>query len=172
MSTSSLAYTRAYQETHRDRIKAQRAAHFQAHKAEIVEARRLRRTADPEQAERERGYAAAHYQANAATYKARSAAWQKADRRRKFVNWANRRARQVGAVGHLDWRDLPELPAPCRYCGGEALGFDHVVPFVSGGTNTVDNLVPCCLLCNERKNRFPVDQFVKGPAGSVVSQIA
>jgi 5-methylcytosine-specific restriction endonuclease McrA len=34
---------------------------------------------------------------------------------------------------------------------------DHVYPISLGGTNEIDNLVPCCYLCNTRKgNRVSV----------------
>jgi 5-methylcytosine-specific restriction endonuclease McrA len=50
----------------------------------------------------------------------------------------------------------------CWYCG-EAFGgwlrlpvIDHIVDLAAGGTNHIDNLVPCCDQCNKVKgNRGP-----------------
>jgi 5-methylcytosine-specific restriction endonuclease McrA len=48
----------------------------------------------------------------------------------------------------------------CQYCGGRLpaseLTLDHVIPRSRAGPSTWDNLVACCLACNNRKgNRTP-----------------
>ncbi len=48
----------------------------------------------------------------------------------------------------------------CQYCnqtfGANELTLDHVTPRSRGGNNTWENLVACCLLCNNRKgDRLP-----------------
>lgn len=48
----------------------------------------------------------------------------------------------------------------CQYCnrefGAAELTLDHVVPRSRGGSNTWENLVACCLRCNNRKgDRLP-----------------
>lgn len=48
----------------------------------------------------------------------------------------------------------------CQYChkkfGAGELTLDHVVPRSRGGNNTWENLVACCLRCNNRKgDRLP-----------------
>lgn len=45
----------------------------------------------------------------------------------------------------------------CQYCGGHgSLTIDHVVPRHRGGLTTWDNVVCCCLRCNNKKgNRTP-----------------
>lgn len=49
----------------------------------------------------------------------------------------------------------------CYYCGVKTIPFgkeensfciDHVVPRVRGGTDDIENLVPCCSRCNSSKN--------------------
>lgn len=50
----------------------------------------------------------------------------------------------------------------CQYCnkqfGAGDLTLDHVVPRSRGGNNTWENLVACCLRCNNRKgDRLPVE---------------
>ncbi len=48
----------------------------------------------------------------------------------------------------------------CVYCGAEATGVDHVIPKAKGGTDTLDNLVPCCSECNMHKMISPVADFL------------
>ena len=44
----------------------------------------------------------------------------------------------------------------CAYCGKAASTIDHVVPRSRGGADTWENLVACCLGCNNTKgNRTP-----------------
>jgi len=44
----------------------------------------------------------------------------------------------------------------CAYCGAtpyhsDAITLDHVVPKSKGGSNSFDNLLPCCTYCNGDK---------------------
>lgn len=39
----------------------------------------------------------------------------------------------------------------CAYCGGTASTIDHVLPRSRGGSDTWENLVSCCLRCNNKK---------------------
>jgi len=46
----------------------------------------------------------------------------------------------------------------CQYCGhrSKELTIDHVIPRERGGTTSWENLVACCILCNNKKgNRTP-----------------
>jgi 5-methylcytosine-specific restriction endonuclease McrA len=44
----------------------------------------------------------------------------------------------------------------CAYCGGSANTIDHVLPRSRGGQDSWENLVACCLRCNNVKgNRTP-----------------
>lgn len=50
----------------------------------------------------------------------------------------------------------------CQYCGtrhtSEHLTFDHVIPVVKGGGRSWDNIVTCCITCNNRKGgRTPAE---------------
>ena len=40
----------------------------------------------------------------------------------------------------------------CAYCGGSASTIDHVLPRSRGGADTWENLVACCLKCNNIKS--------------------
>ncbi len=44
----------------------------------------------------------------------------------------------------------------CVYCGGDASGFDHLIPMVKGGETSFENLAPCCWDCNRRKGDRPI----------------
>ncbi|MCX7523416.1 HNH endonuclease [Microbacterium sp. STN6] len=46
----------------------------------------------------------------------------------------------------------------CAYCGGSATTIDHVVPRSRGGADSWENLVACCLRCNNVKSdRTPAE---------------
>lgn len=46
----------------------------------------------------------------------------------------------------------------CCYCGTSAATIDHVLPRSRGGRDTWDNLVACCLRCNNSKSdRTPAE---------------
>ncbi|TET56939.1 MAG: HNH endonuclease [Promethearchaeota archaeon] len=59
----------------------------------------------------------------------------------------------------------------CYYCGKilminlndgknhAAWTMDHVTPKTKGGTNTLDNLVPCCSECNQTKNDKDKEEY-------------
>ena len=67
---------------------------------------------------------------------------------------SNRRAERLGIPGRLTGPGVKAIQGPCAYCRGEARGWDHVIPMSAGGPNTIENLVPCCFPCNQRKNRY------------------
>ena len=37
---------------------------------------------------------------------------------------------------------------------------DHYLPLVKGGAHSIDNLVPCCITCNSRKNNKLPEEFI------------
>jgi len=86
----------------------------------------------------------------------------------------------VVRLSHLIRRPIPELKLSrrgvlardrntCQYCGHSAreLTIDHVTPRERGGPTSWDNLVACCLRCNNKKaNRTPREanmELVSGP---------
>lgn len=48
----------------------------------------------------------------------------------------------------------------CVYCGEQATGYDHIIPLSRGGSDTDDNKVFCCRRCNEKKNCYPLTDFL------------
>lgn len=46
----------------------------------------------------------------------------------------------------------------CAYCKqATTLTIEHVKPIASGGPHSVNNIVPACKPCNERKSDAPLD---------------
>jgi 5-methylcytosine-specific restriction endonuclease McrA len=52
----------------------------------------------------------------------------------------------------------------CFYCGAKLRPanrtLDHKLPLSRGGTNTIDNVVPACRPCNQRKHRLTTEEFL------------
>jgi len=65
---------------------------------------------------------------------------------RRYVRIPNGRAVPVSRRGVLR-RDAQR----CAYCGGSASTIDHVIPRSRGGADSWENLVACCLRCNNLK---------------------
>jgi len=66
------------------------------------------------------------------------------------------RARRRGALGRftaVEWYFLVALfYNRCAYCWRrKKLEADHVIPVSKGGTNFIENILPCCRSCNSRK---------------------
>lgn len=50
----------------------------------------------------------------------------------------------------------------CAYCGLELpLGPDHAIPLSRGGSNDIENIVPACLTCNNRKHTMTFDEYME-----------
>lgn len=47
----------------------------------------------------------------------------------------------------------------CAYCGGSANTIDHVLPRSRGGADSWDNLVACCVRCNNAKGNHTPDEM-------------
>ena len=50
-----------------------------------------------------------------------------------------------------------------NYGGGDAVGsweIDHWTPKARGGTETLSNFVPACILCNRSKQDMTGDEFI------------
>lgn len=57
----------------------------------------------------------------------------------------------------------------CRYCQKQLTRFtatlDHMKPVAEGGDNSFENLLTACLVCNSRKHRRPVGDFLAETGG-------
>ena len=48
----------------------------------------------------------------------------------------------------------------CVYCGEKGTTIDHVIPKVNGGLDIKENVVPCCMQCNQQKNDYDLERFL------------
>jgi 5-methylcytosine-specific restriction endonuclease McrA len=73
------------------------------------------------------------------------------------------------ALRQTAWWKRRIAAGQCHYCrrhvGARALTMDHVVPVIRGGRSIRANLVPCCGVCNARKQSllpFEWDDYLRG----------
>lgn len=61
----------------------------------------------------------------------------------------------------------------CVYCGATEipLTMDHVVPKSLGGSDSIGNLVACCLKCQNEKTNLPLEVFLKQKTSSEARRI-
>jgi 5-methylcytosine-specific restriction endonuclease McrA len=76
----------------------------------------------------------------------------------------NYRARKLAALGSFtaaEWLALVEqYGGRCAYCGEHGpLQADHRIPLSRGGSNTIDNILPACRVCNTRKHKLTEAEF-------------
>lgn len=148
MPTNSREYARAYYLANRERLSEREKARRAWDTPAFRERRRAKATPETRAAQ------AAYYRSWRAAdpwAKARTA-W------RASRVTAREHGTPVGAVTKEDFARLHLLP--CVYCGvTPSFGVDHVVPFIRGGTNEIDNLAPACFSCNCRKKEFPASKM-------------
>jgi 5-methylcytosine-specific restriction endonuclease McrA len=123
------AYFRAYEETNREQRNAKNRDYAETHREEASARARASRAANPERAR---------------------------------VHARNRRALKKengGTYTPAEWRALLDwFGNVCLRCGAtEALSTDHVVPITKGGADTIENLQPLCMACNNRKRTKVID---------------
>ncbi len=53
-------------------------------------------------------------------------------------------------------------PPGCVYCGSaEVKRWDHLVPIAQGGETVLGNMVPACAHCDDSKQHFPFDEWLR-----------
>ena len=119
-----------------------------------------------------------YYQENKAKISAKQAAYYRANREVYYRQAALRRIRRNGVETdghtaselHTYWKSQGIDPKRCTYCDAwhtkwannwkTSVG-DHVVPISKGGSDCVENLVPCCRSCNSSKrNRILYEEWI------------
>ena len=65
------------------------------------------------------------------------------------------------AFSYKEWLALKEQhKGRCAYCGLVApLQVDHRTPLARGGTNSIENILPACATCNQRKHTLTESEF-------------
>jgi 5-methylcytosine-specific restriction endonuclease McrA len=77
---------------------------------------------------------------------------------------ARRRSRKLLAEGSYTWTEWVSLVEVhgglCAYCGvSGVLHADHRIPLARGGSNSIDNIIPACPVCNFRKSTMTEAEF-------------
>ena len=77
---------------------------------------------------------------------------------------ARRRARKLEAEGSyttIEWVELLQRwNWTCAYCGEHgALEPEHRIPLARGGSNSIENILPACRRCNQRKALLTEEEF-------------
>jgi 5-methylcytosine-specific restriction endonuclease McrA len=94
------------------------------------------------------------------------------------VQQRNTQARRASATGEIapdEWRILLRRHKfRCFYCGTKLLPANrmlgHKIPVSRGGSNTIDNVVPACRPCNNRKLRMTAEEFIAREGQTINSQ--
>jgi 5-methylcytosine-specific restriction endonuclease McrA len=100
---------------------------------------------------------------------------EKPEKRRSYRQ--QRRALESGAQGSwtgAEWLALIELwGGRCAYCGRETrlLTVDHRIPLSRGGSNSIENILPSCHVCNARKRTRTEEEFRLLLSSSSVDQL-
>jgi 5-methylcytosine-specific restriction endonuclease McrA len=122
--------------------------------------RRWRRRHPAEHAAEARSYYDRHKQRLAAYF----AQYRREHRDVRQGSDARRQARKLGAPGShttVEWIWLLQVwNWTCAYCGAtEALQPDHRLPLARGGSNSIENILPACPRCNQRKALLTEEEF-------------
>jgi 5-methylcytosine-specific restriction endonuclease McrA len=75
---------------------------------------------------------------------------------KKSIRKHARRALESNCIGShtiQEWVDKKaQYDNRCAYCGKrKSLTKDHIIPLSKGGSNYIQNIVPCCMDCNRHK---------------------
>jgi 5-methylcytosine-specific restriction endonuclease McrA len=117
------------------------------------------------------------YNAKRRDYRRRNLAQlRKAARRYYWKNWQKKRiehhaavAKRKGAAGRYTRQEWTQLLSAynyrCAYCDRrvtrKSASADHAIPLSRGGTNWIENIIPACLSCNQRKSSLTAQEFLK-----------
>lgn len=117
------------------------------------------------------------YNAKRRDYRRRNLAKLRAAARQYYwKNWEKKRIehhaavakckRAIGRFTRREWLELlAEYRYRCAYCNcpinRKTASADHVTPLSRGGTSWIENIVPVCLSCNQRKNFLPAKEYLR-----------
>jgi 5-methylcytosine-specific restriction endonuclease McrA len=160
------AYNQQYYAARREEACKKSIEHYHANKPQIVAKRREQR-ATPEAKAAQHARNVAYRAANHARLLARERAYAKSPRGQAARKAGHRRRKARIANAPINdfteeqWEALCKAARyRCCYCGTkgtvDTLTPDHLTPYVKQGSNTLHNVLPCCLDCNMRKKDRPV----------------
>jgi 5-methylcytosine-specific restriction endonuclease McrA len=114
--------------------------------------------------ERLRAYDRAGYARDPAKHNSWMLAYHRAHPEVRRTIRQNRRARELAASGAYSTAEWLALLVAhrnrCGYCGRDGpLQVDHRVPIARGGSNSIENLIPACARCNQRKHLLTEAEF-------------
>jgi hypothetical protein len=97
----------------------------------------------------------------------------------KLAAAINQKAHKLGAAGRVTADDLALVylsgDRKCAYCrvdvspGG--VSFDHIVPFVKGGSNLRSNIAPSCITCQRGKFTKTPEEWAKAKDMTVPCEV-
>ncbi len=154
------AVKRAYYVANRERTLARQAAYRSAHLEQ-------KRAADRE-----------YYQENRDRRMVYIRDWQRRNPERVQASRKSTRSRATGTrFTSAEWRDLLiEHGHRCRYCDTPdsvaRLTADHAIPLSRGGSNLIENIVPACLSCNDRKGTKTEEEYVALILSRIQSEVS
>jgi 5-methylcytosine-specific restriction endonuclease McrA len=99
----------------------------------------------------------------------RSAEWRRANRDKVAANENLRRSVKPDRATFVDFQARKKQSLGfCIYCGKvtDKLQMDHIVPVVSGGGSSLENLIPACSKCNQSKGSKDVADWLYASHGS------
>jgi 5-methylcytosine-specific restriction endonuclease McrA len=126
---------------------------------------------------RKKKYASENHDKLRASENRRQGAWRKSNRQRlsdyfkqyyqshkeKYAEIGRRRSAQKrggrGSFTDEQWNELCNRYGNVCLCCRErkTLTVDHIIPLSMGGDNSIDNVQPLCLICNQRKHKKIID---------------
>jgi 5-methylcytosine-specific restriction endonuclease McrA len=154
---------KAWREQNAERKNATDRAYYGANREEVLAKERARHAANPEPNQRKaREWAVAFPERAKAIWDR----WHKNNPDKvKAATYANRakRAAAPGSFTSEEWlAKQAEYGYRCAYCWAEGeLTVDHVIPVTKSGSHAIDNIVPACGSCNNRKKARTPEQWAK-----------
>ena len=176
---------KAYREANKEKTKARHKAYYEANPEKVKAQKKACYEANKEKI---KAHKKAYCEANKEKIKARQKAWREANKeelkaRHKAYYEANKEKLKAAKKAHdstpagrfnqykgrAKQRNIPFLlteeefkgfwQQPCAYCGAEieTIGLDRID---SSGPYHIDNVVPCCWSCNQKKGTSSLEDWI------------
>jgi len=153
---------KVYRERHRETINAKRRKRYAHDPGRDYQAHRKWVAANTDsRAEKMRAWR----ERNREIRRLYDAAYRESHREERAETQNARRARQIangGSHTRAEWIALKyAFENRCAYCAATGrLTKDHATPLARGGSDYIENIVPACLPCNQRKHAKTASEFM------------